>query len=108
MVPGRPRRRRLRRRAALLATVHAFDRRAFHNPTYTGSLRQAGTVIALARGAFVNAGALGDKLRDVATSLNTLYGRINALPGLVPDANTVRILHVSDIHNNPRPGLRAG
>ncbi len=84
--------------------LQTFNPRAFDNPTYTGSLRQADWIIALVKDAFNKAEALSDKLRHVAGNLNTLYGRINSLPregGSVDDAHTIRILHISDIHNNP-------
>lgn len=84
----------------LLATWHSFNRHGFDTLTYTGSLRQAGAVIALSREALGKADALSDKLRLVAGNLNTLYGRINAVSGPVAPGDTVRILHISDIHNN--------
>ncbi len=86
---------------ALFLAFHTFDRRAFDNLTYVGSLRQAGAVIALARTAFGSAQALNSRLRLVAANVNTLYGRINAMSGADSAGPTVRILHISDIHNNP-------
>lgn len=87
--------------AVLLLTLHTFDRRAFDNLTYVGSLRQAPPVIGLARTAFGSAQMLSDRLRGVAANVNTLYGRINAMSGSDDTAQAVRILHISDIHNNP-------
>ncbi len=84
----------------LLITLHSYDRRAFRSLTYVGSLRQAATIMSLVRGAFDNAEALSDKLRLVAVNVNALYGRISAMPALEPGVKTVRILHISDIHNN--------
>ncbi len=86
---------------ALLLSLHTFDRRAFDNLTYVGSLRQAGTVISLARTAFGSAQVLNERLRLVAANVNTLYGRINAMSGADDSGPTLRILHISDIHNNP-------
>lgn len=86
----------------LLLALHTFDRRAFDNLTYVGSLRQAGTVIGLARTGFGSAQKLSDRLRGVAANVNTLYGRINAMSATGGDTGpTIRILHISDIHNNP-------
>lgn len=84
-----------------LRTVATFDRTAFASPTYTGSLREAGWIIGLVKDGFNKVEALSDKLRRVADNLNTLYGRINSVPGLAADADTIRLLHISDIHNNP-------
>jgi len=86
---------------ALLLSLHTFDRRAFDNLTYVGSLRQAGTVIGLARTAFGSAQMFSDRLRLVAANVNTLYGRINAMSAADDIGPTIRILHISDIHNNP-------
>lgn len=83
------------------STLRTFDHDAFRNPTYTGSLREAPWVIALAKNAFSKAEALSEKLRNVASNLNTLYGRIQALPGYTSEEDTVSLLHISDIHNNP-------
>lgn len=83
------------------ATARTWNSRAFDTPTYTGSLQGAGALIALARDTVSRAQALSDKLRVVATNLNSLYGRINAVPGLAPaPADCIRLLHISDIHNN--------
>lgn len=81
--------------------LRTFNPAAFENPTYTGSLRQADWIITLVKDGFNKAEALSDKLRHVAANLNTLYGRINSLPGGGDEPNAIRILHISDIHNNP-------
>lgn len=85
----------------LLGTLHTYDRTAFRSLTYVGSLRQAAVIVSLVRGAFDNGEALSQKLRLVAVNVNTLYGRIGAMPAVEPGVKTVRILHISDIHNNP-------
>lgn len=85
----------------LFVALHTFDRRAFDSMTYVGSLRQAGAMIGLARTAFSSAQALSDRLRGVAANVNTLYGRINAMSAADGDGPVVRVLHISDIHNNP-------
>jgi predicted phosphodiesterase len=80
-----------------------FNSRAFASPTYTGALRQAPWAIQFGHDAFTKIEALSQKLRTVALNLNTLYGRIERLPGATLDASgadTFRVLHVSDIHNN--------
>jgi len=87
--------------ALLLITLHTYDRTAFRSLTYVGSLRQAAVILSLVRGAFDNGEALSQKLRLVAVNVNTLYGRISAMPALEPGVKTVRLLHISDIHNNP-------
>ena len=78
-----------------------YDARAFENPTYTGSLREARWIIGLARDGFAKAEALSDRLKRVAANVSALYGRLNSAVSLIPDEDVVRVLHVSDIHNNP-------
>lgn len=84
-----------------LGTLRTFDKKAFETPTYTGSLREAGWIIALVKDGFMKVETLSEKLRGVARNLNTLYGRLNNVPGLAADVDTIHVLHVSDIHNNP-------
>jgi predicted MPP superfamily phosphohydrolase len=89
--------------AAMLGNVlTTFDAKAFGRLTYTGTLKQAPWVIRFSKDAFAEIDTLSQKLRTVASSLNTLYGRIERLP-MTPDdgPDTFRILHVSDIHDNP-------
>lgn len=90
--------------ASLLAAALAtFDRNAFHNPTYTGALRYASWAIKFGRDVFDKFEALSGQLRTIASNLHTLYGRIDTVAStLMPDegANTLRVLHISDIHNN--------
>jgi predicted MPP superfamily phosphohydrolase len=82
-------------------SLNSFNPKAFESPSYTGSLREADWIIALVKDGFNKAEALSEKLRHVASNLNTLYSRINSLPGNAETADTIRILHISDIHNNP-------
>jgi predicted phosphodiesterase len=78
-----------------------YNAKAFENPTYTGSLREANWIIDLARDGFAKAEALSERLKRVARNLSALYGRLNAASTLLPEAaDVVRILHISDIHNN--------
>lgn len=85
------------------SALATFNGKAFESPTYTGALRQAPWVIQFGKDAFVRIEELSQKLRTVAANLNVLYGRIAAPPDRLDeesDAETVRILHVSDLHNN--------
>lgn len=84
----------------LYATYRTYKVSALRSPAYTGSLRQAPAMLGLARTAFDNAQELSTRLRGVAGDLNTLYGRITAAANLSPGGPTVRILQITDIHNN--------
>ena len=85
----------------LYGTLRTYNPKAFEQATFIGSLREARAVTALASSAFHSANALSDKLKIVAGNLNVLYGRIGD-SAVTPedDAKTVRVLHISDIHNN--------
>ncbi|MES2462925.1 MAG: metallophosphoesterase, partial [Armatimonadota bacterium] len=87
----------------LFLTQATFRADAFRrSPTFTGSLEQAPWAIGLAQNAVSNTEALGTRLRNVSVNLQALYGRIgDAAADPAGDAGTVRILHISDIHNNP-------
>jgi hypothetical protein len=74
----------------LALTFWTYRPEAFRRPTYTGSLRQAPWAISLVTGAVSNTEALGARLRNVASGVQALYGRINtagAVAGFAgPDA----------------------
>ena len=98
----------------LFLTLRTFDSRAFENPAYTGSLRQAPMIVALGRSVFLRAGALSDKLRTVATNLNALYGRLGVAPGPSPEdageaAYPARVRHSQQCCGHEfRPGTGGG
>jgi predicted phosphodiesterase len=87
----------------LLMTRLTFHPEAFlDKPTYTGSLQQAPWAISMAQNAVSNTEALGTRLRNVSVNLQALYERIGAAAAdPVGDEGTVRVLHISDLHNNP-------
>jgi predicted phosphodiesterase len=78
-----------------------FHPAAFENPVYTGSLREATWIISMGKEAFDKAQQLSDRLKRVAKNINELYGRLDALPRLDGEKEAIRVLHISDIHNNP-------
>ncbi|HLJ53401.1 MAG TPA: metallophosphoesterase [Chthonomonadaceae bacterium] len=81
-----------------------FNGKAFESPTYTGTLRQAPWVIQFGKDAFVRIELLSQRVKTIAANLNVLYGRISVPPDRLTggsDSDTIRILHVSDLHNNP-------
>ncbi len=86
------------------SALTSFSGKAFESPTYTGALKHAPWVIQFGKDAFVRIEELSQKLRTVAANLNVLYGRIESPPdhlGAGSDGDSIRILHVSDLHNNP-------
>ena len=78
-----------------------FDGKAFQTPKYTGLLTQAPAIVG-------NVGDLAEKFADyrkslvkLVTNISTLYTTVSTLPTDPEIADTIKVLHVSDIHMNP-------
>ena len=78
-----------------------FDGKSFQQPTYTGLLTQAPAIVG-------NVDDLAEKFADyrkalvkLVTNISTLYTTISTLPTDTEIADTIKVLHVSDIHMNP-------
>ena len=90
--------------ATLASALTTFDGKAFNTPIYSGALKEAPWIIRFGTDAFTKIEALSTKLQTVAGNLNVLYGRIEAVTdplNQMPDPDAIRVLHISDIHNNP-------
>ena len=48
-----------------------------------------------------NFDAYADQLASIVTNVSRLYDTTLALPTFAPDDETIRLLHVSDLHLNP-------
>jgi predicted phosphodiesterase len=77
-----------------------FNRKAFESPRYTGVLSEAPVAVEMVRRGFSDLGRIRTQLRNTATNLAATYGQFTALAG-GPGDESLRILHVSDLHNNP-------
>jgi len=85
----------------LAATYYTYDVRAFRNPQYSGVLRVAPWMVSLAQETMGKIETLGEKLELVAANLNRLYERLDELQPLGETTTEFKILHISDLHNNP-------
>lgn len=85
----------------LTATYYDFDADRFSNPEFEGVLKAAPWMIGIAEEAIAKIDSLGNKLQLVATNLNELYRQIDNLQPLQTTEGNIKVLHVSDIHNNP-------
>ncbi len=85
-----------------LATTASFDTNAIAEPRYSGLLTVAPTAIGDVEGVVDRFGEYRAQLSDLVGNVVTLYQAAQALPTFDPDDGTVRVLHVSDIHNNPQ------
>jgi len=86
-----------------LATYLTYDINKFAAPQYRGMLQGAPWVVGLAEETLSNVNRLNSQMEDIADNFLSLQQTINNFqPSTVlNDPKTVRILHVSDIHNNP-------
>jgi predicted MPP superfamily phosphohydrolase len=106
----------LRRRKAVLAgagiglTLMVFvvstaaatwNPRSLVEPKYTGLLSRAPSVVGDFKDIVNRFGQYRSELAGLVTNVTKLYGATSTLPTFSADPNTIRVLHVSDIHLNP-------
>ncbi len=70
-------------------------------PTYTGLLANAPSVVGDARSIVSRFGVYREELAGIITNVSRLYTAASTLPAYRPDSSTIRVLHVSDLHLNP-------
>lgn len=86
---------------ALLAGIYTtFQREAFGSPHFTGALKAAPWMVGLAEEAFSRRHDFNEQMRIVADNLVNMFERLETFEPLGSTNGEVRILHVSDIHNN--------
>ncbi|RZU33423.1 metallophosphoesterase family protein [Blastococcus saxobsidens] len=73
---------------------------ALSQPTYTGLLVNANSLIGSAEDIVARFDAYRASLEDLVSNVGTLYATLSALPA-PSETDTVALLHVSDIHLNP-------
>jgi predicted phosphodiesterase len=74
---------------------------AMTQPTYTGLLVNANSLIGSAEDIVARFDAYRASLEDLVANVGTLYSALSALPAPAGDGETVTLLHVSDLHLNP-------
>src|SRR3954451_20156940 len=74
---------------------------ALSQPTYTGLLVNANSLIGNAQDIVARFDAYRASLEDLVANVGTLYATISALPAPGGTGRTVALLHVSDLHLNP-------
>lgn len=85
----------------LVATVWSYDPGAFRQPKYRGALSAAPWMMELAEKGLAELDSLGERLQVISDNLAQTMSRLEAgEPGLKAGGD-LRILHVSDLHNNP-------
>ncbi|RFU23505.1 metallophosphoesterase [Geodermatophilus marinus] len=74
---------------------------ALSQPTYTGLLVNATSLIGTAQDIVARFDAYRASLEDIVTNVSTLYSTLSALPAPGAPDDAVALLHVSDLHLNP-------
>lgn len=85
----------------IAATYGTYQPKAFLNPRFQGALEVAPLAIGVAEETILKLDRLGDRMRLVAGELYRLFEKADTLNPLGRAEGDVKVLHVSDIHNNP-------
>ncbi|MGH9210648.1 MAG: metallophosphoesterase family protein [Acidimicrobiales bacterium] len=83
-------------------TAATFDTNAVAEPHYTGLLTAAPAAVGDIETIVDRYGEYRAQLSDLVGNVVTLYLATESLPTFEPDDDTIRILHVSDVHLNPQ------
>ncbi len=78
-----------------------FDREAFRRPRYEGALEAAPWVVGLVEKNWERMGDLGEQMEALANNLSGLSDRLSGLGAMARPPRDLRVLQVSDLHNNP-------
>ncbi|TYP54313.1 Icc-related predicted phosphoesterase [Thermosediminibacter litoriperuensis] len=82
------------------AVFTTYNTSAFKNPEYSGNLKAAPWIISLAHNGLSKLNELNHYMSIMSDNISTVFSRMDAL-NLMDDEDVVKVLHVSDIHNNP-------
>lgn len=84
----------------IIGTFATFDASGFQNPEYYGALEAAPWMMGLAEQAFIKLDTLSQQLEIMAENFYILFEKVNSLEAVSSVEGTIKILHVSDYHNN--------
>jgi predicted MPP superfamily phosphohydrolase len=85
---------------AMMAAI-SFQPKAVDQPRFTGLLSSAPTMIGNAQEIVSDFETYRQQLAKMMTNVSQLYNAGLTLPIYTPDPETIRVLHVSDLHLNP-------
>ncbi len=87
--------------ALFFSTYLTYDSNRFRNPEYEGVLKMAPWVVGMVEEAATRVHTLGQQLRLIANNIYVLYESLDNLQAVTVPEGGLKVLHVSDIHNNP-------
>ncbi len=82
-------------------SVLTFNPRSISEPRYTGLLTGVPSLIGSAESIVTRFSEYRGQLAKLVTNVSQLYKAGSTLPIYTPDPDTIRVLHVSDLHINP-------
>lgn len=87
--------------ASYAIAAATFNPRALAEPRFYGLLSDAPSLVGDAREIVANFDRYSSQLAKLTENVARLYDTTSTLPTYEPSPETLRILHVSDIHDNP-------
>ena len=81
-------------------TWSTYDFKAFAEPSYTGSLARAPEVVGFSQEFLANLDTYSDQVPRIADNLYRTVNELQHLPDSLPLEDSIRVLHVSDLHNS--------
>lgn len=78
----------------------SYDLDAFSTPEYTGTLKAAPWIISTVNKGIAQINELGKQLKNISDSASSVFSKMDSI-GSIDQSSVIKILHVSDIHNNP-------
>ncbi len=81
--------------------VATFRPNAIEEPRYEGILINAPAVVGDARRIATRYSEYTGQLQRLVSNVTRLYTTVSSVPVYEPDPNTVKVLHISDMHLNP-------
>lgn len=84
-----------------LSTFYTYNLNGFNQPTYSGMLSAAPWLISTAQQKIKDFTALRNKFKGMINNAGKISKKVNAWNFGLSDNNTIRVLQISDIHNNP-------
>lgn len=87
--------------ASGISAYATWNPKSVMEPRFSGLLTSAPSVVGNARSIVSDFNVYQQELARLVTNVTKLYEATSTLPAYRPDPNTIRVLHVSDIHLNP-------
>lgn len=85
---------------AVLSLVYiSYDIKAFDKPEYFGTLKAAPWLIGIWNKGLSQINELGQQLKDMSDGILAVFSKMDNI--ISTEKSMARVLHVSDIHNNP-------